>query len=139
LLIDSEVYWDISRQEFAQASGKTWTPDDQRQVMGRKTNDWAQIMQARLGVSMSIDEIITDMKARMVAHYEKRLPLLPGAMEAVRLSATRYKVALASGSPTPLIDRVMQLTRLDQIFEAIVYGDDIPNGKPAPDIYLATA
>ena len=139
LLIDSEVIWDIARQEFAQTHGKVWTPDDHRQVMGRKTHDWAQIMQTRLGVPLSVDEIIADMKARMLAHYDVRLPLLPGTMEAVKLAATRYKTALASGSPTPLIDRVIKLTGLDQIFNAVVYGDDIANGKPAPDIYLETA
>ena len=30
----------------------------------------------------------------------------------------------------------MRLTGLDQVFEVLIYGDDIPNGKPAPDIYL---
>jgi beta-phosphoglucomutase-like phosphatase (HAD superfamily) len=29
-----------------------------------------------------------------------------------------------------LIKRVMELTGLDQVFQTIVYGDDIPHGKP---------
>lgn len=137
VLVDSEPYWYQSRQEFARDHGKEWTEADQRQAMGRATTSWAALMQERLAVSMTVDEIIADMKRRIIAHYEQHLPVRPGALEAVRLAATRYRVGLASGSPTVVIERVMELTGLNRIFEVIVYGDDIPHGKPAPDIYLA--
>lgn len=137
VLVDSEPYWYQSRQEFARDHGKVWTEADQRQAMGRATTSWAALMQERLGVAMSVDDIIADMKARIIAHYEQHLPVRPGALEAVRLAASRYRVGLASGSPTVVIERVMELTGLNRVFEVIVYGDDIPHGKPAPDIYLA--
>lgn len=136
VLVDSEVYWAASREEFAGEIGKTWAHDDHQAVMGRSTVGWAQIMQERLGVDMTIAQIIADMKRRMIAHYEERLPVRPGAVEAVRLAAQHYRVALASGSPTEIIRWVTELTGLDQVFEVMVFGDDIPNGKPAPDIYL---
>jgi len=139
VLVDSEVYWLESRIEFAQSIGKNWTMDDQRVAMGRNTVEWAQVMQERLHLDMTIDNIIAEVKGRVIAHYEERLPLLPGAIEAVHAAASSYRIALASGSPTDIIQRVMQLTELDQIFEFMVYGDDQPNGKPAPDIYLETA
>jgi HAD superfamily hydrolase (TIGR01509 family) len=75
----------------------------------------------------------------MIAHYEQRMPLLPGALEAVREAASAYKVALASGSETSIIQLVMERTGLGQIFDVVVHGDTIPRGKPAPDIYLETA
>ncbi len=138
VLVDSEVYWKQSRIEFAQTLGKVWTDEDQRLAMGRNTVEWAQVMQERLAIDMSIEDIIADMKRRVIAHYEERLPTLPGALEAVQLASKHYRIALASGSPTEIIQRVMQLTELDKVFEIMVYGDDIPNGKPAPDIYIET-
>ena len=30
----------------------------------------------------------------------------------------------------------MSITGLDQVFEVMIYGDEIPRGKPSPDIYL---
>jgi HAD superfamily hydrolase (TIGR01509 family) len=139
VLVDSEVYWLESRKEFAQSLGKVWTMDDQRLAMGRNTVEWAHVMRERLHLDMSIDEIIVEIKGRVIAHYEQRLPLLPGAIEAVHTAASTYRIALASGSPTEIIQRVMHLTGLDKKFEFMVYGDDQPNGKPAPDIYLETA
>ncbi len=136
VLVDSEVYWSVSRIEFAKDRGKDWTDEYQRLAMGRSTIGWAQVMQEQLDLDQSLDDIITEMKQRVIAHYEERLPTRLGALEAVKLASEHYRVALASGSPTDIIQRVMQLTELDQIFETMVYGDTVPNGKPAPDIYL---
>ena len=137
VLVDSEVYWLKSRQEFAQARGKVWTDADQRQAMGRNTIEWAAVMRERLSLDESLHTIMNEMIERVKAHYDERLPLRPGALDAVRVASARARVALASGSPTAIIQHVMRLTGLDSVFEALVYGDDHPNGKPAPDIYLA--
>ena len=136
VLVDSEVYWDKSRVEFAKDRGKTWTDEFQRLAMGRSTVGWAQVMQEKLQLDESIDEIIAEMKARVIAHYEKRMPTRPGAIESVHHMKQHYRVGLASGSPTEIIKAVMRITGLDQVFEVMVYGDGIARGKPAPDIYL---
>jgi HAD superfamily hydrolase (TIGR01509 family) len=136
VLMDSEIYWLRGREGFARDRGKVWTTEDQSHAMGRNTVEWARVMQERLDLDEPVDDIIAEMKRRIVALYEERLPTRPGALEAVRLAAAHYRVGLASGSPTEIIRHVVQSTGLDQILEVVVYGDDIPNGKPAPDIYL---
>jgi mannitol-1-/sugar-/sorbitol-6-/2-deoxyglucose-6-phosphatase len=136
VLVDSEPYWQLSREEFARDLGKVWPSTYQHLTMGRSTVEWARIMQERLEIDTPLDEISADIKRRVIAHYEQELPTRPGALEAVQLAAAHFRVGLASGSPTEIIQRVMSLTGLDRVFEVIVYGDDVPNGKPAPDIYL---
>ena len=139
VLVNSEEYWWQSRVEFAEKLGKHWSFDDQRAAMGRNTIEWAQVMQERLQIDMPVDEIIEKVRGGVLTRLEKHLPILPGALEAVRAAALEYRVALASGSPKLVIDTVMSLTGLNQVFEHLVYGDDMPQGKPAPDIYLETA
>jgi HAD superfamily hydrolase (TIGR01509 family) len=139
VLIDSEVYWIQARQAFAQAHGKTWTLDDHRVTMGCNTVEWARIMQERLKLDIGQDVIIADIKRRLIEQFAERLPLLPGAVEAVHTAASAYPVALASGSPKEIIDHVMRLTKLDTVFQYVVYADDMAHGKPAPDVYLHTA
>jgi mannitol-1-/sugar-/sorbitol-6-/2-deoxyglucose-6-phosphatase len=136
VLVDSEVYWFKSRQEFARDLGLIWTDDDQRHAMGHNTIEWAEVMQQRLKIDWSLESIMADMKRRVMLHYDEHLPLRPGAIEAVKLAQAHFRLGLASGSPTEIIQHVMKLTGLDQVFEVMVFGDDIPNGKPAPDIYL---
>ena len=136
VLVDSEVYWDKSRVDFARDRGKDWTDDFQRLAMGRSTVGWAQVMQEKLALDESIDDIIAEMKARVIAHYEERMPTRPGALESVARMNEHFRVGLASGSPTDIIKAVLSITGLDQIFEVMIYGDEVARGKPAPDIYL---
>ena len=83
VLVDSEVYWDKSRVEFARDRGKIWTEGFQRLAMGQSTVGWAQVMRDKLQLEESIDEIIAEMKARVIACYEERMPTRPGALESV--------------------------------------------------------
>ena len=136
VLVDSEVYWDRSRVEFARDRGKVWTDEYQRLAMGRSTVGWARVMQDKLALDESIDAVIAEMKARVIAHYEERMPTRPGALESVAHMKEHFRVGLASGSPTEIIKAVMRITGLDQVFEVMIYGDEVPRGKPAPDIYL---
>lgn len=140
VLVDSEACWMESRVEFAASLGKVWTLDDQHAVMGRNTVEWAAGMRERLALgAMPLDEIIEPVRGGVIRRLEARLPLLPGALEAVQTAASRYPVALASGSPSLVIDTVMRLSGLERVFNVRVYGDDIPHGKPAPDIYFEAA
>lgn len=140
ILVDSEAYWFQSRIDFAVERGKTWTMDDQRAAMGRNTIEWAHVMHERLHLGdMPLQAIMDDVTDRVIARLEAHLPLLPGAVEAVHTAASLHRVALASGSPTRVIEAVMHLTGLDRVFEVMVFGDTIARGKPHPDIYLETA
>ena len=136
VLVDSEVYWDKSRVEFALDRGKVWTDEFQRLAMGRSTVGWARVMQERLALDESIDAIIAEMKARVIGQYEQRMPTRPGALESVAHMKAHFRVGLASGSPTEIIKAVLRITGLDQVFEVMIYGDEVARGKPAPDIYL---
>ncbi len=137
VIVASEDYWWESRVEWAAKLGKTWTHDDQRLAMGRNTAEWAEVMRERLDLpDMPLEQVMSEVMALVLARLEAHLPVLPGALEAVHTAAARYRVALASGSPIPIIKRVMELTALDQVFEVMVYGDDQPRGKPYPDIWL---
>jgi len=139
VLIDSEPCWDRARVELAQAYGSVWSEELQRKAMGRATVEWAEVMQAELKLPLTVQEVIDEIRRRMLAFYDRHLPLLPGALEAVRRAASAYPVALASGSMTALIEYVLGATGLDRVLSAVVLGDTIARGKPAPDIYLDAA
>ena len=49
------------------------------------------------------------------------------------------KTAVASSSSYDLIGAVLERLDLRMYFDAIVSGEDMENGKPAPDIFLKTA
>ncbi len=139
VLLDSERCWFQARIDFAAARGLSWTMDDQRHAMGRSTVEWADVMRQRLHLDLPREQVMAEVIARVNDQISARFPELPGAVESVHRLAEAFPLALASGSPTQVIDRVMALTGLDAVFQHIVYGDDMAHGKPAPDIYFEAA
>lgn len=139
VLLDSEAVWFASRIEFAARLGKPWTMDDQRSAMGRSTIEWAEVMRERLALTMPLEQIMEDVIALVLEKLGARLPMLPGAVEAVKLTASRYPIALASGSPTRVIDHVLAITGLRDVYQTVVYGDDMKRGKPDPEIWQTAA
>jgi HAD superfamily hydrolase (TIGR01509 family) len=74
---------------------------------------------------------------RMAASYREHLPLLPGAVEAVHRFAARWPLGLASSAPAALIETVLESAGLHPYFRVAMSTEQVPHGKPAPDIYLA--
>lgn len=140
VLVESEDIWREVREEFAAGIGKVWTAADQVSTMGCNTATWAGIMVNRLdlrtGLGMDEDGVAHEIIARMQAKYAAYLPQREGAVQAVRIAAEHYRVALASGSPRALGEHVLRAMGLDQIITVTLYGDEVPHGKPAPDVYL---
>ena len=65
---------------------------------------------------------------------------LPGARElVVALHAAGYRQALGSSAPPANLELIVALLRLAPYLEAIVSGEHVARGKPAPDIFLAAA
>jgi HAD superfamily hydrolase (TIGR01509 family) len=76
----------------------------------------------------------------MLARYEVELPVVPGAVEAVRrLHGEGVRLAVASSSNRELIDTVLRRLGLAALFETTVSSEEVARGKPAPDVYLETA
>ena len=65
---------------------------------------------------------------------------LPGAIEL--LSALRdagYRQALASSTPGANIELISNVLELGRYLSALVSGESVPRGKPAPDVFLKAA
>jgi HAD superfamily hydrolase (TIGR01509 family) len=139
LLVDSEPVWDKARAMRARQAGKSWTTDDHKAVMGVSTAEWVDYMIRRLALTAAPETVEADIVAQMEALYEREIPFCEGAVAAVAQAAATYPVGLASGSPRRLIDAVTGHPDLAGKFKAILSGDQVPKGKPAPDVYLAVA
>ncbi len=139
VLIDSEPVWERVRRELVAEHGGQWAPDAQSRLMGMSTPEWARYLSEDLGVGLSPDEVAAMVIDRMAASYRERVPLLPGAVEAVRRLAARWPLALASSAPAVLIEIVLESAGLRPYFAVTMSAEQVPHGKPAPDIYLAVA
>lgn len=140
VLVDSEIWWDEVRQEFASAHGRGWTAADREAVMGANSAAWAKTMRERLDLDMPAGEIERAIVDAVVDRYRADgPPLIDGAVEAAKRIAGTYPAAVASSAHRAVIDAALDATGLADTFGVIVSSDEVAHGKPAPDVYLETA
>lgn len=139
VLIDSEPVWEQVRRGLVTERGGHWASDAQRRLMGMSTPEWARYLSEDLGVGLPPGEVAAIVTDRMAARYREHIPLLPGAAGAVRRLAGRWPLGLASSAPAVLIETVLQSAGLRPDFQVTMSTEQVPRGKPAPDIYLAVA
>jgi HAD superfamily hydrolase (TIGR01509 family) len=136
VLIDSEPVWEHVRRGLVAGYGGHWADDAQQRLMGMSTQEWARYLSEDLGIGLPPSQVARLVIRRMAAQYQRDLPLLPGAVDAVRRMAERWPLGLASSSPPALIHTVLTTAGIAPLFKATVSTEEVAQGKPAPDVYL---
>jgi beta-phosphoglucomutase-like phosphatase (HAD superfamily) len=139
VLIDSENVWDDARRALVAHYGGTWLPTSTRDMMGMSSREWAAYLRDRLGVPLAADRVSSEVAAAVVVRYSRHLPLLHGAVDAVRRIAVEFPLGLASSSNRTVIDAVLDAAGLRSSFTVVISSEEVARGKPAPDVYLAAA
>lgn len=139
LLLQSEEVWDAVREEYVRERGGRYDDVIQRAMMGMSSTEWSRYLHETARVPDEPEEINAEVVRRMLASYREHLPLIPGAVEAVERLAAQLPLGLASSANRELIDTVLELAGLGRFFVATVSSEEVPHGKPAPDVYLEAA
>ena len=139
VLLDSEQVWDEVRAELVKERGGRWHEQAQTEMMGMSSVEWSRYMHDELDLPEPPEEISAEVVRRLDEVYRKRLPLIDGAREAVERLAARWPLGLASSSNREVIDLVLDLSGLARFFRVTVSSEEVPRGKPAPDVYLEAA
>jgi HAD superfamily hydrolase (TIGR01509 family) len=137
VIIDTEEVWEDVRRGYVAEFGKQFRPDSQDRMMGMSTPEWSRHLAEDVGVPRSPEQVAADVLVRMAQRYRDALPLIPGSVEAVRRLGSRFTLGLASSSARILIDQVLATADLAGAFQVTLSTEEVPRGKPAPDVYLA--
>jgi HAD superfamily hydrolase (TIGR01509 family) len=71
---------------------------------------------------------------------QRGVQILPGARELLEaLRSEKIPCAIGSSTPRQNLEAIFSATGLGEFFEAVACGDDVANGKPAPDVFLLAA
>jgi HAD superfamily hydrolase (TIGR01509 family) len=139
VIVDSEQVWDDVRERYVRETGGTYGASATRDMMGMSSVEWSRYMSEALGVPGTPEEINAAIVERMLERYGEAPPLIPGAVEAVRRCAARWPLAVASSSNPELIEVVLDAAGLHDVIRVVVSSQEVPRGKPAPDVYLEAA
>ncbi|WP_153005200.1 HAD family hydrolase [Ferroacidibacillus organovorans] len=141
VIIDSEPIHFAVDEEFLKRLGVHEGPEYMEQFVGMRNPDiWKRIAEEHQ-LSINLDAILEEQRVHKV-QLIRETPLEPifGIRELINeLLARDIPFGLASSSPRALIEAVLEKFEILHAFRAIVSGEEVPLGKPAPDIYLKAA
>jgi HAD superfamily hydrolase (TIGR01509 family) len=139
VLVESEQVWAEAKRVVTEQLGGTWTEEAVQDMLGMSSQEWSRYMSEQLGIGLEPAAISRQVVAVLEARYRSDLPVIDGADQAVHRLAARWRLGLASSSNREVIELVLSLTGWSSQFAVTVSSDEVPRGKPAPDVYLEAA
>lgn len=137
LLLDTEEAWTRAESELFRRHGSTFTFEHKRDLIGSSHTIAAGKLELMLDQPGQGLELMAELHALVMAEAEHDVEPRPGAVALVEsLLAAGIPIAVASNSPREFLDRVLRSAGMAERFAVTVAGDEVPNPKPAPDIYL---
>lgn len=139
VIIDSAEEHRLAWHRLAREEGVPFTDADFWATFGKRNDDIIASIWGPLPPEQ--EKALADRKEAYFREYiRKTAAPLPGAMELMRgLHEAGFLQALASSAPLENIRLISDVLGLEQYLSALVSGETVPRGKPAPDIFLAAA
>jgi beta-phosphoglucomutase-like phosphatase (HAD superfamily) len=138
-IVDSEPYWIATEHELVSQHGGTWTPEDAHSIVGFDLIDAATQLRDRGGVAMEPRAIVEWLLGGVIAKCRVDLPWRPGARDLlIEAREAGIPCVLVTMSWRRFADAVLAEAP-EGVFVGSISGDEVANGKPAPDPYLAAA
>lgn len=116
------------------------TPELRRRLDGKRNRDIFPVLFQRSLSPAELRRFGTEKEALYRELSRGRLRPLPG-LEAFleALTAAAVPVALATSAPAENVPHTLGELGLQERFPVVVRADEVPRGKPAPDVFLAAA
>ncbi len=139
VIIDSAEEHRKAWQRLAREEGVPMSDSDFWATFGKRNDDifaivWGPLLPEEM-------QALANRKERYFREYIRdTAKALPGSMELMKgLHEAGFAQALASSTPTENIELISEVLGLERYLTALVSGETVPHGKPAPDIFLQAA
>jgi HAD superfamily hydrolase (TIGR01509 family) len=141
VIVDSERHWKEVEGFFLQKLIPTWGGADQDRIIGLSVHDLYKQLVSEYQLAHTKEEFLEVYHDMASIIYGHKASLIDGFSELLAaLNRDNVPVALASSSPRPWIEMVLERFKLRAAFDVVVSADELQGeGKPLPDIYLHTA
>jgi HAD superfamily hydrolase (TIGR01509 family) len=140
VLLDSEPIGYEAMCQVMTAQGAPYDEAENDEFVGRTTTESFRILRERRSLRTGIEDLVRqfcEAKIRLIHETARPLPGVPDVLERVRVAG--YRLALASSAELPVIAATVDALGLMGCFELRVSGEEVPRGKPAPDVFLEAA
>lgn len=141
VIIDSEpIHFDIDMKTMKYL-GFSISKEELEKYVGMTNPEMWLLIKNEYNLTQSVDEII-DYQLQNKISILRELDITP--IEGIKELLSELKnhaiaIGIASSSPRIFIEEVLKKFDLEDYFACIVSGEEVPRGKPAPDVYIEAA
>ena len=138
-LIDTEKLYRKAWIETADVFGLERNPELAVSMSGSGVVQMPSILK-RFYPDVDSDKYIAEVFERVKDEAAKKIEVKPGVEEILKYFAEiKIPMVVASSSETFVVEERIKRLGWEKYFVALVGGDQVKNGKPAPDIFLLAA
>lgn len=141
LMLDTEPISHIMWKRALAEAGYALPDELYLQVIGTTEASTKQVFSQAFGAGLPIEAIRGRQRGYYLNHLvTEGIPVKAGLVELLDwLDTTSLKRIVASSTERAWVLKKLRLTQLQNRFASVVGGDEINQGKPAPDIFLEAA
>lgn len=141
LMICSEpVAFAVWRELVESLGGGEFTPDEYRRLIGGTPEESARWLLEAKQLNIQYGDLLERYWTLRTQTVIEQVGLEPGVYDLlVKLRARELPLGVATNSRREYLVSVLAALDVRSFFSAVCSFDDVPQGKPAPDIYLAAA
>lgn len=142
LLIDSEPVWNEAYFKFISQKGLPDEPAVSSQFRGMGIREIVRVWQKEYGLQGDVDQLAGEYRDVMygILLEPGKLVLMDGALDLLKKLKGKYSLGIAtSGHRDHMARKILGILNIEDYFDQVISGDDVTNGKPAPDVYEASA
>lgn len=139
-IIDSMWMWRDIDIEYLRRHGLKMPENLQKSVEGLSFTETAVYFKDRFNISDSVEKIKDDWNKMAWSKYETEVPLKEGVLDLlIYLRRHNIKIGIATSNYRKLTDLILEKLKIRDFFDSVRTSDEVPSGKPSPDIYLLVA
>ncbi len=142
-LVNSMWMWKSIDVEYLEKKGIAAPADIQafqEELEGMGFTETAVFFKKKFQIEDSLEEIKKTWIAMAEEKYCNEVPLKPGVREFLEELKNRgIRIGISSSNSRKLIETVLKAHHIEKYFDCITTCCEVPNSKPAPDVYLKTA
>ena len=141
VIIDSEpIHFDVDIKTMDYL-GRNISGGELEKYVGMTSTEMWSLIKKKYNLIQSVDEII-DYQLENKINIVRELDIEP--IEGIRELLLQLKnesllIGIASSSPRKFIEEVVKKFHLQDYLSCVVSGEEVPRGKPAPDVYIEAA
>jgi sugar-phosphatase len=140
LLIDSEPLWAVAERAIVEQYGHEYDEEFQKSLVGMGMDDFVTGMSEFYQFTVPHAQAKKDILGKMQSLIPDNALAQAGARELVQfVHENNLPRAVASSSALSIIHTAMHSMGWQNVITTLCSGEEVQNGKPAPDVYLLAA